>query len=89
MNSTKLPNFELVFVTNNLKNISIKFSGLTLAIMNWRMFDSKGTMKFLSDYDVNKLQRQYCKIYEVCEKHKVVCSGKRAFSLHLQEEHVY
>ena len=39
------------------------------------MVNSKGIMTFLSDYDVNKLQRQYFKIYEVCERHKIVCSG--------------
>jgi hypothetical protein len=53
------------------------------------MLDAKGNIKQLSDIDINRLQRQYGVLYEVCERHKVVCYGKKAFSLHLQEEHAY
>ena len=32
---------------------------------------------------------QYTPVIEVCEKHKVVCCGKRARTLHAKGEHVY
>ncbi len=68
---------------------SLNFQIHNFAIMAWRIVDSRGNTKIVSDLDITSLRMQYYTIYEVCEKHRVVCRGKRAYSLHLQEEHAY
>ncbi|MEE8132466.1 MAG: hypothetical protein V3T40_02715 [Nitrososphaerales archaeon] len=57
--------------------------------MTWRSIDARGIIKSLPDSDVDKLQMQYSPVSEICEKHEIVCSGKRAYNLHVKEEHVY
>ena len=57
--------------------------------MAWRMVNSKGTIEVLSEFVVNKLLIKYGHIYEVCERHRVICSGKKAYNSHVQKEHAY
>jgi len=58
-------------------------------VMTWRSINAKGSIKFIPDSDLDKLQTQYIPIYDVCEKHKVVSCGRKAYVLHVQEEHSY
>lgn len=57
--------------------------------MPWRLVNSRGAVKILSDSDRGKIEREYYVVFYVCEKHRIVCTGKKAFVLHLQEEHAY
>jgi hypothetical protein len=56
--------------------------------LQWRMIDGKGYVKELPEEMIEKLRVQVY-IYKVCERHKIVCSGRKAHRLHLQEEHSY
>ena len=57
--------------------------------MAWRMVNAKGTTEVVSEFVVNKLLIKYGHIYEVCERHRVLCSGKKAYNSHVQKEHAY
>ncbi|MGH9878716.1 MAG: hypothetical protein ACRD5H_13855 [Nitrososphaerales archaeon] len=56
--------------------------------IQWRIIDGKGSVKELPEEMIGKLRAQVY-IYKVCERHKIVCSGRKAHRLHLQEEHSY
>lgn len=56
--------------------------------LHWRIIDGKGSVKELPEEMITELRTQVY-IYKVCERHRIVCSGRKAHRLHLQEEHSY
>ena len=54
----------------------------------WRIIDGKGSVKELPEEMITELRTQVY-IYKVCERHRIVCSGRKAHRLHLQDEHSY
>ena len=57
--------------------------------MAWKILDSRGNTRVLSECEVEELRRQTYKVYDACERHNVICSGKKAYVSHLQKEHAY
>ncbi len=57
--------------------------------MTWRSINSRGSIKLISDTDFEEIKMQYTPVIEVCERHKMVCCGKKAYNLHTKEEHAY
>ncbi len=55
---------------------------------SWRLMNSDGSMRELTDSDLEKLKKQFY-TYDMCEKHRTVYRGKRARRLHLEQEHAY
>ena len=73
-----MPNTQRLTISNSYSNV-----------MTWRSINSRGNIKTISDFDADKLQMQYYPVSEVCQKHKMVCCGKKARTLHVKEEHSY
>ena len=57
--------------------------------MTWRSINSNGSIKTISDTRMEEIKMQYTPVIEVCQKHKIVCCGKKARTLHVKEEHSY
>lgn len=53
-----------------------------------RLIDLKGETKILPDYYIEELIREL-EIYGVCGRHNVAFFTKKAYKLHLQQEHAY
>ncbi len=73
-----MPNTQRLTISNSLTNA-----------MTWRSINSNGSIKLISDTRMEEIKMQYTPVIEVCQKHKIVCSGKRAYVLHAREEHSY
>ncbi len=58
-------------------------------VMTWRSINSRGNIKMISDPDFEEIKTQYSPVSEVCERHKIVCCGKKAYNLHTKGEHAY
>ncbi|MEM3098434.1 MAG: hypothetical protein QXU32_06930 [Nitrososphaerales archaeon] len=57
--------------------------------MAWRILDSKGNSKAISDTEVEILRKARYIACNFCERHCVISIGKRARALHLHAEHAY
>ncbi len=73
-----MPNTQRLTISNSRTNI-----------MTWRSINSSGSIKLISDPDVEEIKMQYTPVIKVCEKHKMVCCGKKARTLYVKEEHSY
>ncbi len=73
-----MPNTQRLTISNSRTNT-----------MTWRSINSNGSIKTISDTRMEEIKMQYTPVIKVCEKHKMVCCGKKAYNLHAKGEHVY
>jgi hypothetical protein len=53
-----------------------------------KLVDLKGSIRILPDYDIEELIRNF-EVYTVCDRHSIAFLSKKAYKLHLQQEHAH
>jgi len=53
-----------------------------------KLVDLKGGIRILPDYDIEELIRNF-EVYNVCDRHSIAFLTKKAYKLHLQQEHAH